>query len=528
MDLKERIRRSPTPPTQGEELLAASPAGPRGGRKGRAVVLPLSAAALVACAVVLLLLAGGSAARRGQFVGADPTVLPSRGGGVGDLHLSQSKSNDGENVTIASSEVVNDKLLGVWSHTESYKKAIEQLKAGQGAKVMECNYLVWVAYSGLGNRILTMASAFLYAILTRRVLLVDSDKGTADLFCEPFPETSWLLPPKFPIKQFKNFSNGSPESYGNMLKNKAIRSNPAFLYLHMAHDYSDYDKLFFCEDNQQYLRNIPWLILKSDNYFVPSLFLIPAYQEELTRLFPQRDSVFHHLGRYLFHPSNVVWGMVTRYYDSYLARADERLGIQIRVFDPEPGPFQHVLDQVLACTLKENLLPAINSKQPIVSTRHSRLKSVLITSLNSGYYEKIRSMYWEHPTTNGEMISFHQPSHEEHQNSDKKMHNMKAWAEIYLLSLSDVMVTSAWSTFGYVAQGLSGLRPWLLFKPENRIAPDPPCRQVLSMEPCFHAPPFYDCKAKRGADTGKFVPYVTLYLSYRKAIFDMVNTNAVV
>ncbi|EAY87645.1 hypothetical protein OsI_09054 [Oryza sativa Indica Group] len=574
MDLKERIRRSPTPPTQGEELLAASPAGPRGGRKGRAVVLPLSAAALVACAVVLLLLAGGSAARRGQFVGADPTVLPSRGGGVGDLHLSQSKSNDGENVTIASSEVVNDKLLGgllttgfdeqsclsryqsvlyrkasshfpsayllerlrehealqkkCGPHTESYKKAIEQLKAGQGAKVMECNYLVWVAYSGLGNRILTMASAFLYAILTRRVLLVDIDKGTADLFCEPFPETSWLLPPKFPIKQFKNFSNGSPESYGNMLKNKAIHSNPAFLYLHMAHDYSDYDKLFFCEDNQQYLRNIPWLILKSDNYFVPSLFLIPAYQEELTRLFPQRDSVFHHLGRYLFHPSNVVWGMVTRYYDSYLARADERLGIQIRVFDPEPGPFQHVLDQVLACTLKENLLPAINSKQPIVSTRHSRLKSVLITSLNSGYYEKIRSMYWEHPTTNGEMISFHQPSHEEHQNSDKKMHNMKAWAEIYLLSLSDVMVTSAWSTFGYVAQGLSGLRPWLLFKPENRIAPDPPCRQVLSMEPCFHAPPFYDCKAKRGADTGKFVPYVTLYLSYRKAIFDMVNTNAVV
>jgi xyloglucan fucosyltransferase len=30
----------------------------------------------------------------------------------------------------------------------------------------------------------------------------------------------------------------------------------------------------------------------------------------------------------------------------------------------------------------------------------------------------------------------------------------------------------------------------------------------LSMEPCFHAPPFYDCKAKRGVDTGKLVPHV--------------------
>uniref|UniRef100_A0A0A9EYP6 Fucosyltransferase n=1 Tax=Arundo donax TaxID=35708 RepID=A0A0A9EYP6_ARUDO len=352
-------------------------------------------------------------------------------------------------------------------------------------------------------------------MLTNRVLLVDGAKGTADLFCEPFPETSWLLPPDFPVKQFRNFSTGSPESYGNMLKTNVIHSdgsfkgpNTAFLYLHLAHDYDYHDKLFFCEHNQQYLQMIPWLILKSDNYFVPSIFLIPAFQEELMRLFPQKDAVFHHLGRYLFHPTNVVWGLITRYYDSYLAKADEKLGIQIRVFDTETGPFQHVLDQVLACTLKEKLLPEINAQQPIVSARNVRSKVVLITSLNSGYYEKVRNMYWEHPTITGEIISFHQPSQEEHQDSDKKMHNMKAWAEIYLLSLSDVMVTSAWSTFGYVAQGLSGLKTWLMFKPENRTAPDPPCRQVLSMEPCFHAPPFYDCKARRGTDTGKLVPHV--------------------
>jgi xyloglucan fucosyltransferase len=400
-------------------------------------------------------------------------------------------------------------------HTESYKKAVEQLKSGQDTKVADCNYLVWVSYSGLGNRILTITSAFLYAILTNRVLLVDGDKGTADLFCEPFPETSWLLPLDYPIHQFKNFSLGSPESFGSMVKTERISSDgsfkgpkPAFIYLHMAHDYDDYDKLFFCEHSQQHLQKISWLIIRSDNYFVPSLFLIPAYQEELMRLFPQKDAVFHHLGRYLFHPTNVVWGLITRYYDSYLARADEKLGIQIRVFDTETGPFQHVLDQVLSCTLKENLLPEVNAQQSIVLTKKLRSKVVLVTSLNSGYYDRISNMYWEHPTMNGEVISFHQPSHEEHQDSDKKMHNMKAWAEIYLLSLSDVMVTSAWSTFGYVAQGLSGLKAWLMFKPENRTAPNPPCRQVMSVEPCFHAPPFYDCKTRRGTDTGKLVPHV--------------------
>ncbi|KAF8730293.1 hypothetical protein HU200_017277 [Digitaria exilis] len=558
MDIKERIRRSPPPTPQQAE---AAPAHPRGGRKGRvAAALPLSVAALVACGVLLLLLAGGgSAARRGgRFLDADPGSLAGDDG-RGDLH--HARPRDGRHGTTVSSKDHRDKLIGgllapgfdeqsclsryrsalyrkesshllstylleklrkhevlqkkCGPHTESYNKAIEQLKSGQNTEVGDCNYLVWVSYSGLGNRILTITSAFLYAILTNRVLLVDGDKGTADLFCEPFPETSWLLPVDFPINQFKNFSIGSRESYGNMVKHEDIRSDgsfkgpkPTFIYLHLAHDYGDYDKLFFCEHSQQHLQRIPWLILRSDNYFVPSLFLIPAYQEELMRLFPQKDAVFHHLGRYLFHPTNVVWGLITRYYDSYLARADERLGIQIRVFDSETGPFQHVLDQVLSCALKENLLPDVNAQQPIVSTRDVRLKAVLITSLNSGYYERIRNMYWEHPAANGEIISFHQPSHAEHQDSDKKMHNMKAWAEIYLLSLSDVMVTSAWSTFGYVAQGLSGLKTWLMFKPENRTVPNPPCRQVTSMEPCFHAPPFYDCKARRGTDTGKLVPHV--------------------
>jgi xyloglucan fucosyltransferase len=79
---------------------------------------------------------------------------------------------------------------------------------------------------------------------------------------------------------------------------------------------------------------------------------------------------------------------------------------------------------------------------------------------------------------------------------------------MYLLSLTDVLVTSSWSTFGYVAQGLGGLKPWILYKPENRTAPNPPCRRAMSMEPCFHAPPFYDCKAKRGTDTGELVPHV--------------------
>lgn len=167
------------------------------------------------------------------------------------------------------------------------------------------------------------------------------------------------------------------------------------------------------------------------------------------------------------------------------------------------------MDQIVACALNSKLLPKLSMKESgITPLRNQRSKAILVTSLDSGYYENLSNMYWEHPTVTGEVISFFQPSHEEYQQTEKKNHNRKAWAEMFLLSLTDVLVTSSWSTFGYVAQGLAGSKAWILYKPENRSAPNPPCRIAMSMEPCFHAPPFYDCKAKKGIDTGLVVPHV--------------------
>ncbi|WOG99590.1 hypothetical protein DCAR_0518943 [Daucus carota subsp. sativus] len=398
-------------------------------------------------------------------------------------------------------------------YTMSYNITVDKLKAGQQPNPSEsdCKYVVWISYSGLGNRILTLASAFLYALLTNRVLLVDRGTDMADLFCEPFPEMSWFLPLDFPISnQFNKFDQRSPHSYGNILKNATLeKSDTPFLYLHLAHDYGDHDKLFFCEQDQAAFQNINWLIIKTDNYFIPSLFLIPSFEQELSSLFPEKETVFHFLGRYLFYPTNSIWGLITRFYEAYLAKADERIGIQIRVFDTGVGPFQHVLDQILACAMKENLLPEVDeNNQIIVPSTNQKTKAVLMTSLSSGYLDKVRDIYWEHPTVTGEIIGVYQPSHEEYQQTEKKMQNKKAWAEMYLLSLTDKLVTSSWSTFGYVAQGLGGLKPWILYKPENATAPDPPCRRAMSMEPCFHAPPFYDCKKKTGIDTGAVVPHV--------------------
>ena len=77
----------------------------------------------------------------------------------------------------------------------------------------KCKYFVWISYNGLGNRVLTLTFAFLYALLTNRVLLVDQGMDMADLFYEPFPEKSWLLPVDFPLKEtFKILSQKFPHS----------------------------------------------------------------------------------------------------------------------------------------------------------------------------------------------------------------------------------------------------------------------------------------------------------------------------
>lgn len=388
--------------------------------------------------------------------------------------------------------------------TFSYNKTIQQLKSGNKIST-ECQYVIWVAYGGLGNRMLSLTSVFLYALLTNRVLLINQQPDMENLFCEPFPQSSWILPDDFPLKNdFNSFKKSYNLTYGNLLKTNVINHiSPSSLFLYLCHDYDHQDKLFFCDQDQAVLNKVPWLIIKSNVYFIPSLFLISSYVDELTRLFPDKETVFHHLGRYLFYPSDRVWSMITQYYQDYkLAEAEKVIGLQIRVFGTKFSPFEHVMDQILSCSKNEKLLLDTQDSVTRSPSNRTKTKAVILTSLFKGYYEKLKQMYGENST-----VEIYQPSNEGRQRSDRNSHNMQAWAEMYLLSLCDELVTSAWSTFGYVAQGLRGIKPLILYKIYKK-KPKPACGRGVSMEPCYHAPPIYDCKAKTVVDTATLVPYV--------------------
>ncbi|CAN1121368.1 Galactoside 2-alpha-L-fucosyltransferase [Linum perenne] len=402
----------------------------------------------------------------------------------------------------------------------SFNKSFQQFTSNRSE--YDCNYVVFTLHiNGLGNRMLGLTSAFLYALLTNRVLLVDFGPDMDDLFCEPFQNSTWLLPSNFPFRdQFYSQQFRDAHSFGSLLRNNfnltQLGHPPSILHLFLSYEYNIYDKFFYMDEKQEFLQNVPWLVLRSDQYFVPYLFLMPMFRPELERMFPDdKDTVFHHLGNYLFSPSNRAWGLITRFYDAYLAKSEHMIGLQIRVVNSTRNPIPLVMKQLLQCTQKEKILPQLQDSDDsvrVVRNKNKTSKVVLIGSLYNEFYDELKYLYWERPTADGEVIGVHQASHEGLQQSESNSHNMKAWADIYLLSLSDVLVTSPWSTFGYVAQSLGGLKPWILNIPDIKYGkeklPEPACRRAISMDPCFHFPPSYDFQTKTVLDDqeGRFPP----------------------
>ncbi|KAF8781163.1 hypothetical protein HU200_001142 [Digitaria exilis] len=404
--------------------------------------------------------------------------------------------------------------------TPSYDKSVRQLATAHNSMgLAECSYLVWTPGNHLGDRMVSMASAFLYALLTHRVFLVHMAKDMEGLFCEPFPGASWELPlAGFLVQNLTQLRRGSEHSYGSLVGAKKVsnedptgvrsESLPSYAYLHLAHDYQLHDQLFFCDGDQTVLGKVNWLILRSDLYFAPGLFLVPQFEDELRWMFPATDTVFHHVGRYLFHPSNKVWKVIAGYYASYMAKFGDRVGIQIMTLAWNPVSTDAYFEQVTACTRQAKILPEVNPDAPsgdYEATAATSSKAVLVSSARPEYAERLTSMYYEHATVTGESVSvLQQPG------AGNLPRNHKVLVEMFLQSYCNVSVVSGWSTVGYVGHGLAGVKPWLLLPPpsRNKTAASSPCVRATSMEPCFHAPPRYDCRAKKTGDLGAVLHYV--------------------
>ncbi|CAI7834708.1 unnamed protein product [Closterium sp. NIES-54] len=87
--------------------------------------------------------------------------------------------------------------------------------------------------------------------------------------------------------------------------------------------------LFFCEAEQQWLSHTPTLLLTSNQYFLPALYLLPSFRRLLLLLFPAHMP-FRSLSRLLLFPRNRIWAGITHRYHTLLAPAPARVGLQGR------------------------------------------------------------------------------------------------------------------------------------------------------------------------------------------------------
>ncbi|CAJ2656444.1 unnamed protein product [Trifolium pratense] len=364
-----------------------------------------------------------------------------------------------------------------------------------------CKYIIWLPANGLGNQIISMASSFLYALLTDRVLVVQFGKDKEGLFCEPFLNSTWLLPENSSFWDAQNVV-----TYQSIIEMEMTNTSneylPSAMYVDLKYSPTNDERFFHCDHNQFLLSKIPLLFLEAGQYFVPSFFMTPIFKDELNKMFPEITSIFHHLGRYLFHPANEAWELITSFYQQHLAKANERVGLQIRVVNPYSTPHQVVMNQILNCTIENKLLPKVRGTKNMSVSSSDKNKTikkfVLVTSLFQQYGKNLTNMYQNKSTVTGEVIEVYQPSSEKEQKFGDNKHNLKAWVEMYLLSLSDVLVTTYQSTFGYVAKALGNSIPWILYNPVHNTNKEI-CEREFTLEPCYHYPPLHYC------DDGKVI-----------------------
>ena len=376
--------------------------------------------------------------------------------------------------------------------TQAFEKSALLLRSSSSHGFQsKCRYLVWTPENGLGNQMISLVSSFLYALLSRRVLLIDRSKDLHNLFCEPFPESSWFVPSNFSMKSLFIFDKTHPARLGNFPSAKRTE----MVYIHLSHDFEDQDKRFYCEKDQNQIQKIPWMVLQSDQYFLPALFLNPEYSQRLHQLFPEKEAIFHHLSRYLFLPGNSVYNLIRSHMQEYFRKSSERLGLQLRIYGSQNQSIDLVTRQVINCTVEKSLLPKPNSSS-------SDEKTVLITSLRPEFLGNLRRIY------RNSSLSFYQPSQEGRQQTGQEKHDVKALSEIFLLGTVDELLTSSWSTFGYAAQGIGGITPWILRGPVHFSVPNPSCERDVSMEPCYHFPPNYDCGTGKFMLTSEMLPFI--------------------
>ena len=258
---------------------------------------------------------------------------------------------------------------------------------------VHCKYIIFkMDASGLGNRVMSMLSFYLFGLLTDRILLIQSDQyDLTEAFCQPFFGSDWFLQhsqlDKLPHR-IHRIDAGS-----HMLNSEPNGGSHPILYVH---------------DNEQYL--------------ILLLFANKHFTEKLHMWFPTKN-VATILIRRLLHPQNDIWeNIVKSWLVSTRNASDLTLGLQYR--------WGYVNLEASTC------LPDIPDTNVFVYIASMGNQGEHIRKDHPGWrtYQRF--------AVGGEQHSINQVKTAVH--------------DIWLLSMTDSAVIAKGSTFGYMIMALKG------------------------------------------------------------------------
>lgn len=346
--------------------------------------------------------------------------------------------------------------------------------------------------AGLGNKVLSVVSAMVYAVVTQRVLLVPSATAVPGVFCEPFAGSSWEIDPDSVWSEGKKRQDlwiPMEEMYNRV--DSRVGSNRTLIsptYASATTEKWDFQPQprFFCDTEQAQFTQVDWITFRNNLYYVPKLFAVPSFRPVLESLFPDRN-VLTHLLRTLMLPCDNVWGRVRQVHDAHFRHAHRRVGVQLRYFHGRPdfeSIHQENEDHVKQCLVENHFLPNPDTdRTPRVSIAQSmNVTAVLVTSLYQGLFDRLTKDFVRSPMS--EAVAVLQLTHEGDQYFGVEV-DRQALVEILSLSLTDHLILTPLSTFGALAQGYGSLTPWYIdLRKDTATA----CVRALSREPCYQIP----------------------------------------
>ncbi|PJF17112.1 hypothetical protein PSACC_03063 [Paramicrosporidium saccamoebae] len=329
--------------------------------------------------------------------------------------------------------------------------AAEMYRYVEDDNVIDHRYIIYTPVSstcGLGNRLLSLLSTYLLALLTDRTLIVHfSDYDIDTLFCNPFPKSKWSMPDTIKWGKIRSTMYNEPqpavEVTSKMLR-KMVR-----LVLSQSSKQSTVQLLACGGDLMERWKNVQILHISGNHYFLPLLFANPTYTKILQGWFPD-GNVASTLFSYLFHPRDYIIDEVSQTLKD--SHHFYRIGLQARYF--------YGLVKLASANTAIHCLDVLKPEHVFVASLHCEV---------SEYLANNRLWNITHRYSEGKQLTGRKQASE-------------AVHDIWMLAVCDDLVVTKRSTLGYVATALSKKLPMFLSGPNEEGA----CSRAISHEPCFH------------------------------------------